>query len=249
MSFTKHCFEAVIHEGNPTGTVELINGVDVYIALPEGEYPKDKAVLFLTDVFGMQLVNNKLLADAFAKNGFQVYLPDYLNGDPYPADYGNGSGFDREAWRARHTQAATRNLLDKAIAGLKERGITTFAATGYCFGGRYSVDLAQDNVVSVISVAHPSRYDIPKDFELLMTQSKAAFQIHSCEVDPAFPAEACAAADEIFGGGKYAPGYERRHWMGCQHGFAVRGDLSDPQVRAGKEGAFKGAVEWFQKYL
>ncbi|KZW01097.1 alpha/beta-hydrolase [Exidia glandulosa HHB12029] len=247
MSFTKECFEAVIHEGEPAGKIEQINGVETYVALPSVDYPKDKAILFLTDVFGMQLVNNKLLADAFAKNGFQTYIPDYLHGDPIPAEF--PAGFDRDAWRSRHTPEITRATLDKAIAGLKERGITTFAATGYCFGARFSFALAQENVASVISVAHASGIDITKDFDILLGQSKAPVQIHSCEVDSAFPAEACAVADEKLGGGKYAPGYDRQHWMGCTHGFAVRGDLSKPLVKAGKEGAFKGAVEWFQKYL
>jgi hypothetical protein len=29
----------------------------------------------------------------------------------------------------------------------------------------------------------------------------------------------------------------------------VRGDLSNPQVKAGKEGAFKESVEWFMEHL
>ena len=31
--------------------------------------------------------------------------------------------------------------------------------------------------------------------------------------------------------------------------FQVRGDISDPKVKAGREGAFKASVEWFIKYL
>ena len=40
-----------------------------------------------------------------------------------------------------------------------------------------------------------------------------------------FPIEAQSKADEMFGSGKFAPGYERTYWDGCTHGFAVRGDL------------------------
>jgi dienelactone hydrolase len=40
------------------------------------------------------------------------------------------------AWLATHGQKDTRPPLDKLIEGLKERGITEFAATGYCFGGK-----------------------------------------------------------------------------------------------------------------
>jgi hypothetical protein len=67
--------------------------------------------------------------------------------------------------------------------------------------------------------------------------------------DPQLSAEGRAQADSILGGGKFAPGYKRAHYEGCKHGFGLRGDLSNPQVKAGKEGAFKGSVEWFLAHL
>ena len=56
-------------------------------------------------------------------------------------------------------------------------------------------------------------------------------------------------ADEILGGGKFAPGYKREYFEGYSHVFAVRGDMSDPKVKAGKEGAFKVAVAWIKEYI
>ena len=56
-------------------------------------------------------------------------------------------------------------------------------------------------------------------------KAKAPLLINSCETDSQFPIEAQAKADEILGGGKSAPGYERTYWDGCTHGFAVRGDM------------------------
>lgn len=73
--------------------------------------------------------------------------------------------------------------------------------------------------------------------------------INSCPVDTQFPLEAQSKADEILGSGKFAPGFKREFFDGCVHGFAVRGDLNDPKVKAGKEGAFKATVDWFLKYL
>lgn len=55
--------------------------------------------------------------------------------------------------------------------------------------------------------------------------SKAPILINSCEVDRQFPPEKQKVADDILGGGQFAPGYERTYWDGCTHGFAVRGDL------------------------
>jgi hypothetical protein len=82
-------FAGVQHEGTPTGApflslhcsvladphagkIEKIGGVESYVATPEVDYPKDKVVLFLPDVFGHKLVNAQLLADDFAANGFKV---------------------------------------------------------------------------------------------------------------------------------------------------------------------------------
>ena len=36
---------------------------------------------------------------------------------------------------------------------------------------------------------------------------------------------------------------------GCSHGFVVRGDMSDPKVKAGKGGAFEAVVEWIKEYI
>ena len=41
------------------GTYEEINGIRTYVATPKTDYPKDKAVLYLTDVFGHELLNNR----------------------------------------------------------------------------------------------------------------------------------------------------------------------------------------------
>ena len=54
-------------------------------------------------------------------------------------------------------------------------------------------------------------------------------------------------ADKVFA--DFKPGWSRPYFPGATHGFAVRGDLSDPRVKAAKEGAFKNTVEWFIKYL
>ncbi|KAG1898557.1 dienelactone hydrolase [Suillus fuscotomentosus] len=249
MSFCKDCIQGVRHEGEPQGTLEIIDGVSCYVATPTVDYPKDKVILFLPDVFGIESNNAKLLADDFVINGFKVVAVDYFNGDGLPIDVMNSASFDVKAWFAKHGTEQTRPPLDKVIAVLKERGVTKFGATGYCFGGRYTFDLAFDNVIQCSVVSHPSLLKVPDDLEAYFTKSKAPLLINSCEVDEKFPAEAQTQADEIFGDGKFAPGYKREYFPGCTHGFAVRGDIKDPLIKAGKEGSFKAAVEFFREHL
>ena len=42
------------------GKWEKIGGVDSYVATPAGDYPQNKAILFLSDAFGPQLKNNQV---------------------------------------------------------------------------------------------------------------------------------------------------------------------------------------------
>ncbi|EIN09462.1 alpha/beta-hydrolase [Punctularia strigosozonata HHB-11173 SS5] len=249
MSFCKDCISGVIHEGEPQGKFEKIDGVDAYVATPEIDYPKDKVILFLPDIYGLAQ-NSKLVADAFAKNGFKTVIPDYLNGDPVPEDVLRGKvpNFSIQEWFKNHGTEQTRAPLDKVINGLKAQGVTTFGVTGYCLGARYAFDLAFEDFPKAVVVSHPSLIEYA-DLEKYFAQSKAPLLINSCEVDQMFPPDKQAKADEIFGDGKFVPGYTRVHWEGCTHGFSIRGDISDPKVKAGKEGAFKAAVDFFIKNL
>jgi len=250
VSFCEHCVRGVTHEGEPTGKWEEINGVKSYVATPSKDYPKDKAIIFLTDLFGPDLINNRLLADDFAHNGFKTIVPDYFNGDAAPADAMNpGSTWSLGDWFGKHGPDASRPPVDKVIEGLKKEGVTTFGVLGYCFGARYAFDLAFDGVPKAVMVAHPSLLKIPEDLETYVAKATSPLLMVTCTIDSQFPPEAQAKADEIFGNGKFAPGYKREYFEGCTHGFAVRGDMSDPKVKAAKEGAFKTAVEFMIEKL
>ncbi|THH18711.1 hypothetical protein EW146_g2328 [Bondarzewia mesenterica] len=243
MSFCKHCISGVRLEGTPEGTFETINGIKTYVAKPTVDYPKDKALLFLPDVFGFELENNRLLVDDFAKNGFQVYFPDLFDGDAVPADAFNNGDFDLNGWFRKNGPEKLGPRIDAVIKGLKEQGVTRFGATGYCFGVRYVFNLALENKIDVAVASHPTLIEF-SDLEKYFEVSKAPLLINSCEFDPQFTAEKQAKADEVLGNGKFAPGYQRLYFAGCTHGF-----MSDPTIKAAKEAGFKASIEWLVKYL
>jgi len=140
----------------------------------------------------------------------------------------------------------TTNLA--VLKALKEQGITTFGTTGYRFGAKNVLELAIEGEIAAGAMAHPSRLRIPIDLERLAASgSKAKILINSCDID-SFSPEAQAKADGLLGDGKHQAGYKSLHWEGRSHRFAIRDDLSDPKVQAGK-GAFKAAIEHFQSAL
>lgn len=155
-----------------------------------------------------------------------------------------GSTFDLGAWFGNHGKDVTRAPLDKVIAALKAQGITSFAATGHCLGGRYVADLTFDGVIAAGLYHHPSLLEIA-DLDKL-----AAFATPSlwncCETDQMFPKEKQDALKKAFEG---KSGFEYHYFAGASHGFSVRGDMSIPAVKAAKEGAFTNSVKFLQAHL
>ncbi|PCH44440.1 alpha/beta-hydrolase [Wolfiporia cocos MD-104 SS10] len=249
MSLCADCVIGVRHEGTPEGTFQDISGVQCYVATPSGTSKEGRVILYLTDIFGPTFVNHQLLADDFARNGYRVVIPDILNGDPVPTDAPLSTGeFDLTSWLSRHGQETVWPVIAKILSHYKYSGIRKVAAVGFCFGARTAIDLAFQNMVSVCVASQPSLWKVPDDLQRYLAEAKAPLLINCAETDNMFPKEAQEKADEILGGGKYTPGYERTYWEGCTHGFAVRGDISDPRVKAGKEGVFKASVEFLNKY-
>ena len=75
------CFSGFVHDGTPTGKVTAIHGLRVYAAEPEDGVKPKGLIVMIHDAFGMDFVNNKILADRYAKRGgFLVYLPDFMDG-------------------------------------------------------------------------------------------------------------------------------------------------------------------------
>jgi len=243
--FCADCFKAPLHEGETTGKFEEIGGVKNYVALPSGDYPKDKALVILTDVFGLALKNTLLVADSFAKAGFPTYIPDILNGDPITPEKMGDIG----TWFGSHGPAQTQPNIDKTVAGLKAQGVKDLAFTGYCFGALYTVEAAIKNTIKVGVVSHPSLLQVPDHFNKLVASSKVPLLINSCETDQQFPPEKQKIADELLGDGKYTPGYKRAYYPGATHGFGVKADLSKETEKFAKEDSFRESCEWLAKYL
>ncbi|KAM0331586.1 hypothetical protein ACHAQA_003265 [Verticillium albo-atrum] len=81
------CFKGAEHDGKPIGTEDTIHGVFTYVAEPKSGTDATSTIILITDAFGFNLVNSKLLADIYAaKTGCRVLVPDIIPGGGVPVD-------------------------------------------------------------------------------------------------------------------------------------------------------------------
>ncbi|KAL9061581.1 MAG: hypothetical protein Q9162_000113 [Coniocarpon cinnabarinum] len=77
--YCKDCVSGTIHDGTPTGRTEKLYDLDVYVAEPSSQ-PK-ATIVMITDAFGWQLNNNRIMADNLAKKTeCKVLMPDFFCG-------------------------------------------------------------------------------------------------------------------------------------------------------------------------
>lgn len=76
----ENCKKGYIIPGEPTGT--MVGGA-YFRTAPSGTESKS-AIVLLTDIFGLPLINSKIIADLLAeKTGFDVWVPDLFDGACY----------------------------------------------------------------------------------------------------------------------------------------------------------------------
>jgi len=236
------CTVGFKHEGEPTGTTTKIGSTEVYIATPTGNnIHKGSAILFIPDVIGIWQ-NSKILADEYAANGYYTLIMDLFHGDPVPLN--RPASFDLYAWIKNHGVEVVDPVVEGAIKYLREeKGFKNIGAVGYCFGAKYVARfLAKDKGIDAGYVAHPSFVT-----EEELRAITGPFSISAAETDDIFPVEKRQASEVILRESKLP--FQINLFSGVNHGFAVRGDMTDKIQKFSKEQAFYQAVAWFNQHL
>src|ERR1700761_3569610 len=152
--------KGTIHAGQPQGKEELLHGLNTYVV---GNKTNPRGVIVIySDIFGLPLPNNKLIADAYAKSGeWLVYLPDFFKGDPMtlkfadvaiPVDAAKQSSLSKFtgylatgpamiAWMARHKQGPTDKTCMDFLGQLRRATPKNqkIGIVGMCWGGKYAL--------------------------------------------------------------------------------------------------------------
>ncbi len=167
-STCEECIKGSIHKGRPQGKEETVHGLNTYVI---GNRSNPQAIIVVySDIFGLPLPNNKLIADAYAKSGeYLVYLPDFFKGDPVPlatadvlipVDAAKQSTFAKYSgilakmpsfvmWMTRHKVEPTNKTCMDFLQALRRATpkYQKIGMVGFCWGGRYAIRAGQDSNV------------------------------------------------------------------------------------------------------
>lgn len=151
-----------------------------------------------------------------------------------------------EKWKLRHEPEVTDPILSKIVSWIRSTygSEVKIGGTGYCFGGRYIMRLMGVGVIDVGVVNHPSFFTMDEVAKLGEGKRLAIF---AAETDDILPKEKRRDTEDVLE--RTGATWVSTVFSGTGHGFSVRGDLSVKEVRAAKESAFRGAVQWFQEWL
>ncbi|KAH9203734.1 dienelactone hydrolase family protein [Leptodontidium sp. 2 PMI_412] len=232
------CFTGFKHEGTPTGETKTIGDVKTYIAYPKDNKTPTKAVLLLSDVFGI-FINSQLLADDFAANGYLAVLPDLFNGDSMDIGDFEAGKIDIGAWMGRNGNDSVDPKIETLINHLrKDLGVKQVAGAGYCFGGKYVARFLKDGKLDTGYSAHPS---FTTDDELAAI--KKPYSISAAENDDLFTADLRHKSETILT--KTGQLWQINIFSGVSHGYGIRADLTVKQNKYAKEQAFLQALAWY----
>lgn len=228
-------------EGTPVGKLIEIGGIESYVTGDEAHASK-KLLFYFSDVIGHKFDNAQLIADEYAKAGFFVVLPDLFNGDPVPLN--PPAGFDLAAgWRPKHSPEITEPIVDQVVDAVYTQYKPKFStAIGFCFGARYAIRLLGTGKIQAASVFHPSGVAI-KDVKAI----KGHLLITAPDNDRVYTTELRRETEDALKELSKTTGIKYRQNLlhGIGHGFAARGDISDPWIKYSKEKAVYDTIEWF----
>jgi dienelactone hydrolase len=214
-----------VPNGPVKGIMKQIDGILVYVTMPENLQKSDRAMLFLPEVHGAELPHAQHLADKFSEElNCPVFAPDLYAGQPMPMVKPDGwdDEVEMEKFLEMHHPSTVDPILKKIVSWIHRKsddhagfgGVKHLGAIGYCFGGRYVIRLLAAGLVDVGVVNHPSFFTM-NDISALPEARPLA--IFTAETDEILPEEKRRMTEDILK--KNGATWMCTTYSGVDHGF------------------------------
>lgn len=231
-------------EGEPAGEIRNIGGFPTYLSYPSNTTKATKAILYISDIFGIPRPENRLLADSLAANGYLVVMPDIYYNDSIPVDT-DESTLDLSSWLPNHPPEGVDAVINSTLSYMRgELGMQRIGAVGYCFGGKFVPRWLREDegLVDAGFIAHPS-FMLDEDLMGVV----GGLSIAAGTDDPLFNTTQVARAEEILA--ERNSTFQVNLYALAQHGFAVKVNASMPAHVFAKQASFVQAVTYFDMWL
>ncbi|CAN6346942.1 unnamed protein product [Urochloa humidicola] len=226
---------------NPTGgegqVVDSVGGLKAYLA---GSEESKAAVILISDIFGFESPNLRKIADKVALSGYFVVVPDFLHGDPYTPE---NAERPLPVWRKSHAPKKGFEEAKPVIDALKEKGMSSVGAAGYCWGGVVVVELAKAPDIQAAVVLHPGPVTVDDIKEI-----KCPIAILGAEIDHTAPPELVKQFEQVLEANSGVPHFVKI-FPGVAHGWSVRYNHDDAVAVKSAEEALRDTIDWFNKNL
>ncbi|KAG8157629.1 hypothetical protein KVR01_012671 [Diaporthe batatas] len=270
------CFSGTEHSGTPRGKVVKLHGLDTYVTEPPEGRPAKGIIVYIPDAFGIDFINNKILADIYAAKGdYKVYLPDFMLGHSCPTWLlANMDGIGKHGsylsmpyhifwtmwgiipWMLRNRPGKSFPIVKKFFEDLRrETGpATPVGAAGFCWGGKHVVLLADAQhktddgrpLYDAGFTGHPSFLEVPKDLERIAVP--ISFAVPEYDNQLKVPRDTDVLS-RIMEGRPEATKGEVKVYEKVGHGFCVRADMKVDDVAKSAAEAEDQAIAWFNAKL
>ncbi|MCD9641140.1 hypothetical protein HAX54_027084 [Datura stramonium] len=216
------------------GSVLEFGGFKTYVSGPS---TSKNAILFVSDVYGYEAPNLRKLADKVAAAGYYVVVPDFLYGDPYTTEkplsiwiqsHGTDKGFED----AKHV-----------VAALKDKGISSIGAAGFCWGAKVVTELAKSDNIQAAVLLHPSLVKVDDIKEV-----RAPIAILAAEIDKISPPELIKQFEEILSSKPEVDKFVKI-FPSVKHGWTVRYNVEDKEAVRHAEEAHQDMLDWLTKHV
>lgn len=251
------------------GEKKSITGVEFYSAGTPAE--GKKAILIIPDIWGWDSGRTRAFADMLAEKGYYVAVPKLLmppfeggtDGDGLPPNFDLGTrGGEMAGWiKPINWPDDTQAKMTALIGFLKEQKITTFSMLGFCYGAYPIAKTIADKsmwkdigmeIVCAVS-PHPSiqiGWGIFGDDKSFLPHVDRPFLLMPAGGDP----DDYRPGGEIFEELKKADKSGKTRTMATEfadmnHGWSVRGDITDAAVKAQVDKFIEHMTAWFTEHM